>query len=213
MSFQVFDPACTLGMVVRVPLREFYIDIIYPLSAMAILQNPTLAESLDPWILEAHSVLSRMGPENVVATEGIRCLDALRRKFAEIIPPNVHLAPMAKEEASSSTVPVPYLGITASIGSSASMVLPHFANTSNISLPSLSNGSSSTESSTPGVTYSPSESLPHNWDDTGLLLAGEDSWPSLPSVSWPLGIGALDLVGGDVQWAALLKDMGISMDI
>ncbi|KAI5474899.1 hypothetical protein MNV49_002293 [Pseudohyphozyma bogoriensis] len=181
LAFQCFDPACSL--------------------AMAILQDPTnvaQAEALDAWILESRLLLTRMGSDNTVAIEGIKCIDALRRKVAEVVPAGTRLGPLASVEPG--PVPIPYMGLSASIGTSGNSPSGSSLATSPYSSPE----NFSSDGSLPPST---SEAM----DPMFFADGSGDEWLSanVPVQSWPLPLHSLETLNGGAGWNGLLREYGI----
>lgn len=69
----------------------------------------------DRWILESRTALVNMGEDNVVAAEGVRCIDALRKKINDVLPEGVDLAAPVVD-VGPGPHPIPYMGGTISFG-------------------------------------------------------------------------------------------------
>ncbi|KAM0756018.1 hypothetical protein T439DRAFT_376279 [Meredithblackwellia eburnea MCA 4105] len=193
VCFQTFDPTATL--------------------TMAILQDPTDAarvEVLDKWICEGLQMLIRMGDDNVVAKEGINCINAMRAKVYQVVPPGTQLGPLAPPQ--DLNVTLPYLSLSfipapslfpSTIQPSESLPSVFF---DHFSLPSPDQ---STSSSSSNNSYSPDPVFPNTPSSNSASLSWlEDAQSALSN--WPLGQGALEsLSGGKEQWVGLLEKMGM----
>lgn len=160
--------------------------------ALSILQEPhnsSHVESLDAWVLEARSALDKMGPDNVVAVEAIRVLDALRFKASKLVSVDTRMGYIHPVPAG--PMNVPYVGGRADFGTGGGVVGP--TSPKSLGLPTP------TASITSGTTPPP-----QGEDSLAWLSAMEE-----PTMEWPLGIGALE-IGVQGGWERWIEDVASS---
>jgi hypothetical protein len=149
--------------------------------AFAILQDPTNPrnDSLDAWILEARSILHRMGRDHTVALEAIACIDALRQKIVECARVRNGLA---------TPQTTPYLADTLL-----------FVDSNRVPTPAATSWTSSMEQrvSNDVLVRCREPSLEGHFVHQEL------------SVKWPLGADALERVHGKAKWRTALQNMSM----
>jgi len=168
--------------------------------AIAVLQDATNVvegRKLDEWVLEARALLVKMGPDNIIAVEGIQSIDWLRSRYAKTM--GVEVFPDTFGRGPNASVRVPYLG--GEIMSSSASTTSHATTVMADNAPSLSptssllTGSAPTPAPTPPTSMMPPTPGPHQpLDPEEMTLSDLLSINILPAsvgaYGWPC---AMDL--------------------